>query len=166
MINVEDLNEDDIFKPLTSIFNKEENKLFTEKELVELFEDRIWYGLKEVKNKSNSKNLQAHCSAALKNYKRYLILLHIEKIKEIEDLKLTTRAADMFFINYLGRSVGEEFLCDNFGRDFKIGDNIILTPKYKEKLNEIILKYKEECQLNLAFIISMYRKFKKAIVYA
>ena len=173
MSDIEDLNPEHMFDHLKSIFNEkaeekenEEDKLFTEKQLLKLFEDKIWEDLQKIKRECNSKNLQAYCSAALKNYKRNLVCLHIDKIKEIEGLKLTTRAADMFFIRYLGRSVGEKFLCENFGREFKKGDKIILTDKYKSELNLIILKYKGEFEGNLSFIISLYRRFKNYIIYA
>lgn len=169
--DIEDLNPDHMFDHLKNIFNEreeeeKEEKLFTEKELLKLFEDKIWEDLQKIKKECNSKNLQAYCSAALKNYKRNLVFYHLDKIKEIEGLKLTTRAADMFFISYLGRSVGEKFLCENFGREFKSGDKIILTDKYKAELNLIILKYKEEFKENLSFIISLYRRFKNYIIYA
>ena len=173
MSDIEDLNPEHMFDHLKSIFNEkaeekenEEDKLFTEKQLLKLFEDKIWEDLQKIKRECNSKNLQAYCSAALKNYKRELISLYILKIKEVEGLKLTTRSADMFFISYLGRSVGEKFLCENFGRDFKIGDSIILTDNYKKELNLIILKYKSECEVSLIFIISLYRRFKNFIIYA
>lgn len=173
MSDIEDLNPEHMFDHLKNIFNEkaeekenEEEKLFTEKQLLKLFEDKIWEDLQKIKIECNSKNLQAYCSAALKNYKRELISLYIIKIKEVEGLKLTTRSADMFFISYLGRSVGEKFLCENFGRDFKAGDSIILTEKYKKELNSIILKYREECLDNLAYIISLYRRFKNYIIYA
>ena len=173
MSDIEDLNPEHMFDHLKSIFNEkaeekenEEEKLFTEKQLLKLFEDKIWEDLQKIKRECNSKNLQAYCSAALKNYKRNLVCSHIEKIKEVENLKITTRAADMFFISYLGRSVGEKFLCENFGRDFKTGDSIILTEKYKKELSSIILKYREECLENLSYIISLYRRFKSYIIYA
>ncbi|HGO4926835.1 TPA: hypothetical protein MDS32_005481 [Klebsiella pneumoniae] len=173
MSDIEDLNPEYMFDHLKNIFNEkaeekenEEEKLFTEKQILKLFEDKIWEDLQKIKKECNSKNLQAYCSAALKNYKRNLISLYILKIKEVEDIKLTTRSADMFFINYLGRSVGEKYLCENFGRDFKSGDKIILTDKYKSELNSIILKYREECVQNLLYIISLYRKFKNYIIYA
>lgn len=173
MSDIEDLNPEHMFDHLKNIFNEkteekdnEEEKLFTEKQILKLFEDKIWEDLQKIKKECNSKNLQAYCSAALKNYKRNLISLYILKIKEVEDLKLTTRSADMFFINYLGRSVGEKYLCENFGRDFKNGDKIILTDKYKKELNLIILKYKSECEASLFFIISLYRRFKNYIIYA
>ena len=173
MSDIEDLNPEHMFDHLKNIFNEkaeekenEEEKLFTEKQLLKLFEDKIWEDLQKIKMECNSKNLQAYCSAALKNYKRNLVCLCIEKIKEVENLKITTRGADMFFISYLGRSVGEKFLCENFGRDFKAGDSIILTEKYKKELNSIILKYREECLDNLTYIISLYRRFKNYIIYA
>ncbi|EPJ0509703.1 hypothetical protein ACTBNK_006018 [Klebsiella variicola] len=173
MSDIEDLNPEHMFDHLKNIFNEkaeekenEEDKLFTEKQLLKLFEDKIWEDLQKIKIECNSKNLQAYCSAALKNYKRNLISLYILKIKEVEDLKLTTRSADMFFINYLGRSVGEKYLCENFGRDFKAGDPIILTDKYKKELNLIISKYREECLESLIYIVSLYRKFKNYIIYA
>lgn len=173
MSDIEDLNPEHMFDHLKNIFNEkaeekenEEDKLFTEKQLLKLFEDKIWEDLQKIKIECNSKNLQAYCSAALKNYKRNLISLYILKIKEVEDLKLTTRSADMFFINYLGRSVGEKYLCENFGRDFKAGDPIILTDKYKKELNLIISKYREECLGSLIYIVSLYRKFKNYIIYA
>lgn len=175
MSDIEDLNPDHMFDHLNSIFNEktedkeEEEKLFTEKELsdlFELFEEKMWEDLKKIKRECNQKNLQAYCSAALKNYKRNLVCSHIEKIKEVENLKITTRAADMFFISYLGRSVGEKFLCANFGRDFKKGDQIILTDKYKGELSLIIAKYADECEKNLINIISLYRKLKNYIIYA
>ena len=72
----------------------------------------------------------------------------------------------MFFISYLGRSVGEKFLCENFGRDFKKGDQIILTDKYKGELNLIIAKYADECEKNLLAVILLYRKLKNYIIYA
>lgn len=173
MSDIEDLNPDHMFDHLKNIFNEkaeekenEEEKLFTEKQLLKLFEDKIWEDLQKIKRDCNSKNLQAYCSAALKNYKRNLISLYILKIKKVEDLKLTTRSADMFFINYLGRSVGEKYLCENFGRDFKAGDAIILTGNYKKELNLIILKYKSECEASLFFIVSLYRRLKNYIIYA
>ena len=173
MSDIEDLNPEHMFDHLKNIFNEkaeekenEEEKLFTEKQLLKLFEDKIWEDLQKIKMECNSKNLQAYCSAALKNYKRNLVCLCIEKIKEVENLKITTRGADMFFISYLGRSVGEKFLCANFGRDFKKGDQIILTDKYKGELNLIISKYADECEKNLINIISLYRKLKNYIIYA
>ena len=78
-----------MFDHLKNIFNEkaedkeEEEKLFTDKDLLRLFEDKIWEDLQKIKRDCNSKNLQAYCSAALKNYKRNLISLYILKINLI-----------------------------------------------------------------------------------
>ncbi|MEY0656008.1 hypothetical protein AB7321_20370 [Providencia rettgeri] len=176
MSDINNIDSEFIFQKLSEILDieeKEEKKkeekgeklrFFTQEELKLMFEKRIRADLIKIKQTSNSKSLQAHCSAALKHYKRDLITLHINKIKHEEGLKLTTRAADLFFMSYLGRSVGEGYLCLNFSGDYK--KDIILTPDYKKKLNGIILKYKEECQDDLYLVISIYRRLKNSIIYA
>lgn len=157
-----DNNNDLLFKHLENIFK---NNLFENEELNEIFKSRIKNELHEITKKANSKNLQAYCSAALKNYKRDLITLHIKKIKEIEQIKLTTRTADLFFMSYLGRSVGEKYLCYHFSSDYNKRD-IILTPDYKKHIITLIDKYKKQAIDNLFFITSMYKKLKQEIVYS
>ena len=59
MSDIEDLNPDHMFDHLKSIFNEraeekeEEEKLFTEKELLNLFEDKIWEDLQKIKRECN-----------------------------------------------------------------------------------------------------------------
>lgn len=183
MGNIDDLNQDNLFKHLNSIFNSKKNddideenaafmssdllediKFFSEEELKLKFEQQIILDLTNIKRKANAKNLQALCSAALKNYKRDLITLHINIIKNNYNLKLTTRAADLFFIAFLGRSIGEKYLCKNFGGDFK--GQIILTEKYKSKLSLIIEYHTFEVYKNLCFVIDLYKKQKQYIIYS
>lgn len=176
MSDIEDLNPDHIFNHLSDIFNLDDEKLekefkikekkervddafFTDEQLINYFKKGMTHRLNVINNNYSGHTKQAYYSAALKNYKRDLIKLHIQEIKRRYNLKLTTRAADMFFYAYLGRSVGEVYLCVNFGEDYNKKD-IILTADYKKKLSGIIEKHKEEVVKNLNFIISMYRKIK------
>lgn len=175
MNDLNDLDNDTMFKQIAAIFNSEAVKehfnieedphfLFEEDYLNELFKERIIKDLYNIKKIASAKNLQAFCSAVLKNYKRDLITLHINKIKEKEGLKLTTRSADIFFIKYLNRSVGEKYLCSHFSNDFK--KDIILTPDYKKQLFILADRYWGQVAHNLNYVVSLYRSLKKSIIYA
>lgn len=162
-----DNSYDLLFKKIEDVLNTDLDSviLFENEDLDKIFKTRISNELHYIKRTSTSKNLQAFCSAALKNYKRDLITLHIKEIKKIEKIKLTTRTADLFFMAYLGRSVGEKYLCHNFTEDYNNKD-IILTPEYKKHIHKIIEKYKTQTYSNLMFVKSMYDSLKKSIIYS
>ena len=161
MTDINNLNPDSIFNDVAEIFTDDyslsPDPFFTDDEILEAFQSRIYKDLTFI-NKEHDENFnrkQAYATAAFKNYKRDLITMHINKIKELHNLKLTTRAADIFFIAYLNRSVGEKYLCQNFTSDYK--KDIILTPAYKEKLNSIAAMHSEEVKNKLNALIAIYR---------
>ena len=169
--NIDDLDPDEMFKRLESIFNNEQKiSLLNDVEfkcLEEKLEDKHikrLLGIKEslLRKEINCRQVQAYCSAALKSLKRRTIFFYLEEICVAENLTLTVRGADLFYIKYLGRSVGEEFL-SVYGR--KGEHNVILTPAYKEYLTAIANKYEDTVTKGLDKSISLYRSAKKKIIY-
>ena len=108
----------------------------------------------------------AFLSAAIKNYKRDLISLCLKRIKKQQNLKLTVRSADVFFREYLGRSVNMVFLSDRFKTDYLINDDKTktLNPEYKKHLFNISLLYKEEVLTHLKQIIDLFHSVKFSII--
>ncbi|EMT6385483.1 hypothetical protein WMR60_004082 [Providencia rettgeri] len=85
-------------------------------------------------------------------------------------MDLTQRIADLFFIECLGRSVGEFYLNENFaGLQYnnnelikikRTSKTILLNPAIKEKVNEIIEKYKKQIVESIEKIKSYFYEAK------
>lgn len=114
----------------------------------------------------------AYLSACIKRQKRSIVKDYILKIALIEKIDLTQRMADLFFIECLGRSVGEFYLNENFaGLQYnnnelikikRTSKTILLNPAIKEKLNEIIEKYKKQIIESIEKIKNYFYEAKNA----
>ncbi|MEY0116986.1 hypothetical protein AB7W24_22530 [Providencia rettgeri] len=161
---------DDIFKEMEKIQSTEKKQLtiaantylYMEDEIEKIFKTRIENDVHYIMTTYTYPKIMAYFSAAIKNYKRHIITLCVQKIQKEQDLKLSSRSADMFFIAYLGRSVNEIYLCENFKTDYiKRSEKYkTLTPAYKEHLKKIIYLYKDRVLTLLNYVIDLYRKIK------
>lgn len=161
---------DDIFKEMEKIQTEEKKSfkiyentdLYTENEIEKIFKTRIENDVYHIMNTYTYPKIMAYFSAAIKNYKRDIITLCVQKIQKEQYLKLSSRSADMFFIAYLGRSVNEIYLCENFKTDYmeRSEKYKTLTPIYKEHLKKIIYLYKDRVLTLLNYVIDLYRKIK------
>jgi len=115
----------------------------------------ISYEVFDIKNMKIRKSIKgAYLSACIKRHKRNIVKDYILKIAIIEELDLTQRIADLFFIECMGRSVGEFYLNEHFaGLQYKnnkltkikrTSENIVLNPEKKEEVKGIIAKYKNQ----------------------
>jgi len=109
----------------------------------------------EIKNMGVKNAIKgAYLSACIKRHKRNIVKDYILKIAIIEELDLTQRMADLFFIECIGRSVGEFYLNEHFaGLQYKnnkltkikrTSKAIVLNPAKKEEVKKIIEKYKKK----------------------
>lgn len=115
----------------------------------------ISYEVFDIKNMKIRKSIKgAYLSACIKRHKRNIVKDYILKIAIIEELDLTQRIADLFFIECMGRCVGEFYLNEHFaGLQYKnnkltkikrTSKNIVLNPEEKEEVKGIIAKYKNQ----------------------
>lgn len=161
---------DDIFKEMEKIQTEEKKSfkiyentdLYMEDEIKKTFKKRMEDDIHFIMTNYTYPKIMAYFSAAIKNYKRDIITLCIQKIQKEQNLILSARAADMFFISYLKRSVNEIYLCENFKTDYmeRSEKYKTLTPIYKEHLKKIIYLYKDRVLTLLNYVIDLYRKIK------
>jgi len=74
-----------------------------------------------------------------------------------ENMELSGRTADLFYIYFLKRSIGTEYLYENFakkGRTYK--DEKILTHEYKKIIHELIIKYENKINEALLILNNLY----------
>jgi len=109
----------------------------------------------DIKSMEIKKSIKgAYLSACIKRHKRNIVKDYILKIAIIEELDLTQRIADLFYIECIGRSVGEFYLNEHFsGLQYKnnkltkikrTSETIVLNIVKKEEVKEIIGKYKNQ----------------------
>ncbi|MEX6216107.1 hypothetical protein AB6G22_20635 [Providencia hangzhouensis] len=150
---------EEMIKQLGDLINKRNEKErlgdFFNNDYFSEFRKCINNEVSEIKNMEVKRSIKgAYLSACIKRYKRNIVKDYILKIALIEGLDLTQRIADLFFIECLGRSVGEFFLNEHFsGLQYKenkltkikrTSENIVLNPVKKEEVKGIIAKYKNQ----------------------
>lgn len=151
--NLIDLSIDELLKEFGGLPTLEEN-FFDENHFLK-YQKLINEEVSEIKSLEIKSAIKgAYLSACIKRYKRDIVKDYILKIALIEKLDLTQRVADLFFIECMGRSVGEFYLNQHFsGLQYentklvkikRTSKSIILSPDKKEEIKKIIDKYKKE----------------------
>ncbi|THB18582.1 hypothetical protein [Providencia sp. MGF014] len=155
--NLIDLSIDELLKEFEELPKLEDEENFFDKNHFLKYQKLINKEVSEIKSLEIKSAIKgAYLSACIKRYKRNVVRDYILKIAVIEKLDLTQRLADLFFIEYLGRSVGEFYLNRNFSnlqydnktntlvRIQRTSQSIILNQEKKDETKKIIDKYKKE----------------------
>lgn len=163
--NLSDLSIDELLKEFEELPTLEDEKKFFDDNYFLKYQQSINKEVAEIESLEIKKAIKgAYLSACIKRYKRNVVRDYILKIAVIEKLDLTQRIADLFFIECMGRSVGEFYLNRNFSnlkydnetntlvRIQRTSQSIILSPDKKEKIKKIIEKHKEKIIENIETI--------------
>lgn len=153
--NLIDLSIDELLKEFEELPTLEDEKIFFDENYFFKYQQSINKEVAEIKSLEVKSAIKgAYLSACIKRYKRDIVKDYILKIALIEKLDLTQRVADLFFIECMGRSVGEFYLNQHFsGLQYentklvkikRTSKSIILSPDKKEEIKKIIDKYKKE----------------------
>lgn len=153
--NLIDLSIDELLKEFEELPTLEDEKIFFDENYFLKYQQSINKEVAEIKSLEVKSAIKgAYLSACIKRYKRDIVKDYILKIALIEKLDLTQRVADLFFIECMGRSVGEFYLNQHFsGLQYentklvkikRTSKSIILSPDKKEEIKKIIDKYKKE----------------------